>query len=75
MCCDVIGKAPFIPSVALLDAFSFPHCWSRMSRVVVPYGVQVPRPPFDDANVFSKPAYMYRTQEAEEHSEVSESIT
>jgi len=32
---------------------------------------QVPRPPFDDPSVFSKPAYMYREQEAEEHSEVS----
>eukprot|EP00903_Cladosiphon_okamuranus_P010562 g9988.t1 len=30
---------------------------------------KVPRPPFDDPTVFSKPAYMYRVQEAEEHSE------
>ncbi|CAM9968772.1 unnamed protein product, partial [Ectocarpus fasciculatus] len=30
---------------------------------------KVPRPPFDDPTVFSKPAYMYREQEAEEHSE------
>ncbi len=35
--------------------------------------MQVPRPPFDDPSVFSKPAYMYREQEAEEHSEVGRS--
>lgn len=33
---------------------------------------QVTRPPFDDPSVFTKPAYMYRVQEVEEHSEVSE---
>ncbi|CAM9286237.1 unnamed protein product [Pylaiella littoralis] len=32
---------------------------------------KVARPPFDDPSVFSKPAYMYREQEAEEHSEAS----
>ncbi|CAM9467200.1 unnamed protein product [Scytosiphon promiscuus] len=30
---------------------------------------KVTRPPFDDPSVFSKPAYMYREQEPEEHSE------
>ena len=33
------------------------------------------RPPFDDPSVFSTPAYMYREQEVEEHSEVSAACT
>eukprot|EP00904_Undaria_pinnatifida_P013894 jgi/Undpi1/9635/HiC_scaffold_27.g12091.m1 len=32
-------------------------------------GLEVTRPPFDDPSVFSTPAYMYREQEVEEHSE------